>query len=82
MFLSLCVSLGQAWYLIVSIPDPCRLFYFVGRSLSLRKALWVAMATMHFHIAQTGLFMSFFFCIQGVPQNSLTPIKNCPWGAR
>ena len=25
---------------------------FVGTSPSLRKALWVAMATMHFHVAQ------------------------------
>ena len=39
----------------------------VGTSQSLRKALWVAMATMHFHIAQTGLFMgnSFFRDSQG-----------------
>ena len=22
---------GQVWYLIVSIPDPCRLFYFKNR---------------------------------------------------
>ena len=31
-----------------------------GTSPSLRKGLWVAMVTMHFYTAQTGLFMAFF----------------------
>ena len=39
--------LGQVWYLIVSIPDLCTLTYF-------------EMKTMHFHIAQTGLFLGQF----------------------
>ena len=38
---------------------------FVGTSPSLRKALLAAMATMHFHIAQTGLFMGFFLDSRG-----------------
>ena len=37
---------------------------FVGTSPSLRKALWVAMATVYFHFAQTGLFMVFFFAFR------------------
>ena len=40
---------------------------FVGTSPSLRKALWVAMATVYFHLAQTGLFM-FFFSHSGGPR--------------
>ena len=36
--------LGQVWYLIVSIPDLSTFTYFY-------------MKTMHFHIAQTGLFL-------------------------
>ena len=39
------------------------------------------MATMHFQVAQTGLW-AFFFWIQGVPGNNLAPIQNCPWSAR
>ena len=27
-----CGILGQVWYLIVSIPDVCHLFYFAGRT--------------------------------------------------
>ena len=34
---------------------------FVDTSPSLRKGLWVAMATMHFNIAQTGILMGIFF---------------------
>ena len=55
---------------------------FVNKHPFLRLALHVAMATMHFHIAQTGLFMGNFFRIQGVQGNNLAPIQNCPWGAR
>ena len=33
---------------------------FVGTSSPLRKALWVAMASMHFHIAKIGLFKGCF----------------------
>ena len=55
---------------------------FVDTIPFLRIALQVAMATMHFHIAQTGLFMQNFFHIQGVTGNNLAPNQNCPWGAR
>ena len=34
---------------------------FVGTPPFLRNALWVAMETMHFHIAQTIFFFFFFF---------------------
>ena len=44
--------------------------------------LWVAMETMHFHIAQTNFFRTPLFRIQGVPINNLAPMKNCPGGAR
>ena len=52
---------------------------FVNAHPFLRIALQVVMATMHFHIAQTGLFMGNFLRIQGVPGNNLAPIQNCPW---
>ena len=58
------------------------MIYFVDTPLFLRIALQVAMVTMHFHIAQTGLFMEIFFRIQVVPGNNLSPIQNFPWGAR
>ena len=43
---------------------------FVDTHQFLRKALYVAMATMHFHIAKTGLFMRnfFFFAFRGSPR--------------
>ena len=45
------------------------------------KPLWVAMETMHFHIAQTKFFLRTpSFRIQGVPMNNLAPMKNCPGG--
>ena len=40
--------------------------------------LWVAIKTMHFHIAHTDLFRTPSFRIQGVPMNNLAPMKNCP----
>ena len=56
---------------------------FVDTPPFLRIALQVAMATMHSHIAQTGLFfLGIFFCIQGVPGANFAPVLNCPWGAR
>ena len=41
---------------------------FVNTPPFLRKALQVAMSTMHFHIAQTGLFMGIFFSHSGDPR--------------
>ena len=56
---------------------------FVGTSPSLKKTLWVTMTPMHFHIAQTDLFMRIFLSRNnGVPGDILAPIQNCPWGAR
>ena len=55
---------------------------FVGTSPFLRKSIWVDMAVMHFHIVQTVLLMGIFLRIQGVTGNNVTPIQNCPWGAR
>ena len=37
--------------------------------------LWVAMETMHFHIAQTNFFRKPSFHIQGVSIYNLTPMK-------
>ena len=51
---------------------------FVGTPPFLRMALRVAMVTMHFHIARTGLFLRNIFSIQEVPGNNLTPMKDCP----
>ena len=55
---------------------------FVYTPPFLRIALQVAMATMHFHIAQPGFFMKKFFRIQWVPGKNVAPIQNYPWGAR
>ena len=40
-------------------------------------SLWVAIDTMHFHIAYN-IFRTTSFGIQGVPMNNLAPMKNCP----
>ena len=40
--------------------------------------LWVAMETMHFHIAHTNFLRTPLFRILGVPMNNLAPMKNCP----
>ena len=43
----------------------------------------VATVTMHFNIAQTGLFLgNFVFHILGIPGNKLAPMKNCPVGVQ
>ena len=56
---------------------------FLGIPPLLSIALQVAMATMHFHIVQTGLcFRNIVFCFKGVPGNNLAPIRNSPGGAR
>ena len=52
---------------------------FVGTPPFERIALRVAMVTMHFHIAQTGLFFgNIVFRILDIPGNKLAPMKNCP----
>ena len=46
-------------------------------------AIRVAMVTMHFNIAQTGLFLgNIVFRILGIPGNKLAPMKNCPVGVQ
>ena len=53
---------------------------FVGTPPFLRITLQVAILTMHFHIAQAGLFLGIFFRILGIPGHNLAPMKNCPVG--
>ena len=53
----------------------------VGTPAFLRIALRVAMVTMHFHLAPTGLFFMNIFSHSGVPGNNLAPMSNCPVGA-
>ena len=49
---------------------------FVGTPPFFRIVLWVAMATMHFHIAKIGLvFFGTFFSHSGIPGNNLAPMK-------
>ena len=55
---------------------------FVGLPTFLRIALQVAMATMHFHIAHSGLYFRNLFFRLGFPVNNLASIRNCPGGAR
>ena len=48
---------------------------FVGR-LPFIKSIWVALETMHFHIAHTKVFLrTLSFRMQGVPINNLAPMK-------
>ena len=56
---------------------------FVGESPFLRITLRVVMATMHFHIAKTGLFLEniLFYALRGSREH-LAPMKNGPMGAR
>ena len=51
---------------------------FVGTSPFLRIALWVAMETMHFHIAPKNLYWGTIFRIAVVPMNNMALIRNCP----
>ena len=52
---------------------------FVGIPIFLKMALRVAMATMHFHIAQTGLFLgTFFLSHSGDPRAQFSTHENCP----
>ena len=51
---------------------------FVDSPPFLRIALRVAMATMHFHIAQTNLFLEELFFAFRVSQDNVAPMKNCP----
>ena len=53
----------------------------VGRSPSLRKLSWVAMASMHFHIAKTGLFMGIFFSFRGPREHfgANSKLSLCAW---
>ena len=56
---------------------------FIGISPFLRIALRVAMATVHFQIAKTGLFLgTLLFGIKGVLGNNLASMRNYPWDAR
>ena len=52
---------------------------FVGTPSFLRIPLWVAMETMHFHMAQTGLsFRNILFSFSfRCPGSNLSPMKNC-----
>ena len=40
--------------------------------------LWVAMETMHFHIAHTKFLGHLRFAFMGSQMNNLAPMKNCP----
>ena len=56
---------------------------FVGTTPFLRFALQVAMATMHFHKAQTCVSFKNIFChIKGVPRSNFAPVRNSPKGER
>ena len=56
---------------------------FEGTPPFLRIALRVAMATMHYHIVQTGLFLgALFLHTLGILRNNLAPMRNCLWNAR
>ena len=55
---------------------------FVDTPPFLRFALQVAMATIHFHKAQTYVsFKNIFFVFRG-SQGAISPVRNCPKGER
>ena len=52
---------------------------FLSTPPFLRIAYWVAMATVHFHIAKTGLFFgAILFRIKWVLGNHLAPMRYSP----
>ena len=57
---------------------------FLGTRPYLRSALWVAMETMHFHIAQTNIFWGTkYFCKGGgvgAPNEHYGTHKKLSWG--
>ena len=55
---------------------------FVGTPLLLRAALQVGMATMHFYIAQIGLFLGKDFLHSGGPREQFGINEKLSWGAR
>ena len=56
---------------------------FVGITPFLRIALRFPMATMNFHIAQTGLFLgNIFFSHSGDPREQFSTHEKLSWGAR
>ena len=48
---------------------------FVGTNPFLRITFWVAMETMHLHIARMFFLTAKAFCIHEVPMNNLASIK-------
>ena len=55
---------------------------FVDTSLFFRAALQVAMATMHFHITQIGIFLGKDFLHSGGPREQFGINEKLSWGAR
>ena len=51
-----CGILGQVWYLIVSIPDLCRLSYLL--SICIQLSFYLACATMYIIIGNQGVTLS------------------------
>ena len=51
---------------------------FVVTPPFLRIALWVAMETMHLHIAGISFFLRLNFFAFRVPKNKLAPMNHCP----
>ena len=49
---------------------------------SIRIAIWVAMVTMHFHIAQMNLFLRTFFSYSGGPREQFGINEKNSGGAR
>ena len=55
---------------------------FVGTTPFLKIALWVAMETMHFHIAGISIFLETFSRIQGGPTEQFGTNEKLSWGGR
>ena len=72
---SLCLSFNFALSLVVQDKYQLRYIYFC-RHTPFSNLLWVAMDTMHYHIAHT-FFRTLSFRIQWVPMNNLEHMKNC-----
>ena len=54
---------------------------FVGTPPFLRMAIWVAIETMHFHIAGTGLVLRNIFPHLGGPNEQFGSNEKLSWGA-
>ena len=78
----MCLTFNLLPSLVVYDKLLLNYYGFVGIPPFLRIALRVAMATMHFYIDQTGLFLGNIFSHSEDPREQLITHEQLSWGAR